>query len=135
MPQLIGFSHVDLTVSDRERAVAWWQDVLGFTLVNRHHDEAFDANAMLHPSGIVVTVMTHADTPASGNFDERRIGLDHLAVQVKDVAELEGWVEPLYAKRVTHTGIIDSGYGPTLVCRDPDNIQLEFFVHLPPGEQ
>jgi glyoxylase I family protein len=31
--------------------------------------------------------------------------------------------------RVTHTGIIDTGYGPTLVFRDPDNVQLELYVH------
>ena len=34
-PQMMGFSHVDLTVSECERAATWWQDVLGFTLV--HH--------------------------------------------------------------------------------------------------
>ncbi len=35
MPQMMGFSHVDLTVSDCERAATWWQDVLGFTLVHQ----------------------------------------------------------------------------------------------------
>ena len=33
-------------------------------------------------------------------------------------------------KGVTHTGIIDTGYGPTVVFRDPDNLQLEFYVHV-----
>jgi hypothetical protein len=28
----------------------------------------------------------------------------------------------------------DIGYGPTLVFRDPDNIQLEFYVHPGAGE-
>jgi hypothetical protein len=28
----------------------------------------------------------------------------------------------------------DIGYGPTLVFRDPDNIQLEFYVHPDAGE-
>ncbi len=35
MPELKGFSHIDLTVSDRDRAAAWWQDVMGFTVVSR----------------------------------------------------------------------------------------------------
>ena len=30
---------------------------------------------------------------------------------------------------VPHSGIIDTGYGPTVVFRDPDNMQLEFYVH------
>ena len=34
---------------------------------------------------------------------------------------------------VPHTGIIDTGYGPTVVFRDPDNMQLEFYVHQNPG--
>jgi glyoxylase I family protein len=31
----MGFSHVELTVFDCDRAAAWWHEVLGFTLVNR----------------------------------------------------------------------------------------------------
>lgn len=41
----------------------------------------------------------------------------------------------LDAKGVAHSGIIDSGYGPTAVFRDPDNIQLELFVHVAPAER
>jgi glyoxylase I family protein len=134
MPQLIGFSHLDLTVSDRERAAAWWREVLGFTLVNRHRGQTSDANSMIHPSGIAVTLMTHDDAPAPDTFDERRIGLDHLAFQVTDSDELQRWVAHLDSKGVPNTGIIDSGYGPTLVFRDPDNIQLEFYVHQNPAD-
>jgi hypothetical protein len=38
-------------------------------------------------------------------------------------------VSHLDAKGVTHSGIIDIGYGPTLIFRDPDNMQLEFYSH------
>ena len=30
---------------------------------------------------------------------------------------------------VAHWGIIDAEFGPTAVFRDPENMQLEFFVH------
>ena len=33
------------------------------------------------------------------------------------------------AMGVPHTGIIDTGFGPTVVFRDPDNMQLELYVH------
>jgi catechol 2,3-dioxygenase-like lactoylglutathione lyase family enzyme len=128
MPEIKGFSHVDLTVSDRERAAAWWQDVMGFTVVNRLRGKSFDCLTLMHPTGLVVSVMTH-DAPLGDAFDERRVGLDHLAFEVADRAELENWVTHLDANGVAHTGIIDIGFGPTLVFRDPDNIQLEFFVH------
>lgn len=127
MPQLKGFSHIDLTVSDRERSAAWWQDVMGFTIAQRWRGDSFDVITLMHPSGLVVSVMTH-DAPGSGAFDERRIGLDHLAFQVADRDELRRWEAHLEANNVAHSGIADMAYGPALVFRDPDNIQLELFV-------
>ncbi len=129
MPRITGFSPVELTVSDCEQSAAWWQEVLGFELINRHRGETFTVNAMVHPSGAVVDVMTHDGTNTSEAFDERRIGLDHLSFQVADRNELQECTTHLDAKGAAHSGIIDIGYGPTLVFRDPDNIQLEFYVH------
>jgi catechol 2,3-dioxygenase-like lactoylglutathione lyase family enzyme len=128
MPEIIGFSHVDLTVTNCERSADWWAEVLGFTLVHQVRGESFECKAMAHPSGVGVTVMTHDRTAKSDTFDERRVGLDHLAFRVADQAELQRWVAHLDAKGVTNTGIIDTGYGPTIVFRDPDNMQLEFYV-------
>ena len=129
MPEHMGISHIDLTVLDCERAADWWQDVMGFTLVHRTSGETFETRSLVHPSGVAVTVMTHDVTPELGAFDERRVGLDHLAFRVADRDELQRWVSHLDAKGVTHSGIIDIGYGPTLIFRDPDNMQLEFYSH------
>jgi glyoxylase I family protein len=129
MPELMGFSHIDLTVSDCDRSATWWQDVLGFTLVHQARNETFEVKSMVHPSGLAVTVMTHDGTAESGAFDERRVGLDHLAFRVADRDELQSWVTHLAAMDVTNTGIIDTGFGPTVVLRDPDNMQLELYVH------
>jgi catechol-2,3-dioxygenase len=125
----MGISHVDLTVSDCERSAAWWQDVVGLTLVNRVSGETFEARSLVHASGFAVTVMTHESTVELGRFDERRTGLDHLAFRVANGDELQRWAAHLDAKGVPNTGIVDIGYGPTLVFRDPDNTQLELFVH------
>ena len=130
MPELMGISHIDLTVSDCDRAAAWWQDVVvGFTLVNRTSTDTFETRSMVHPSGVAVTVMCHNGTAEMGAFDERRVGLDHLAFRVADTDELQRWVTHLDEKGVTHSGIIDIGYGATVVFRGPDNMQLEFYVH------
>jgi len=69
------------------------------------------------------------DLSTDGQFDERRIGLDHLSFVVGDRDELRGWVTHLDAKGVQHSGINDTDFGPVVAFRDPDNIQLEFFVH------
>jgi catechol-2,3-dioxygenase len=129
MPKFMGFSHIDLTVTDCERTAAWWQEALGFTLVHQARIDAHEARSMVHPSGLAVTVLTHDETAKSDAFDERRVGLDHLAFRVSDRDELQRWVAHFDAVGVPHTGIIDTGFGPTVVFRDPDNIQLELYVH------
>lgn len=133
MPRLMGFSHVELTVFDCDRTAVWWHEVLGFTLVHRTSTDTFEIRSLLHPSGMNVNVMTHTETAERGAFDERRVGLDHLAFQVSDRDELQQWVARLDAMTVPNSGIIDIGYGPTVVFRDPDNMQLEFFVHPDPS--
>jgi glyoxylase I family protein len=129
MPKLKGISHVELTVSDCEQAAVWWQDVMGFTLVHHFRGETFEGRNLVHPTGVAVAVMTHDGTAETGAFDERRVGLDHLAFEVADRDELQRWVTHLEAKGVAHSGIIDAHFGATVVFRDPDNMQLEFFVH------
>ncbi len=128
MPDLVGFSHIELTVTDCRESATWYQEVLGFKLMTHTQEDTFEVFAMMHPSGAVVDVMTHHETPLE-RFDERRVGLDHLSMHVADRAELERWVEHLNGCSVAHTGIIDATYGPTVVFRDPDNIQLELMVH------
>jgi catechol-2,3-dioxygenase len=129
MPELKGISHVDLTVSDCDQAAVWWQDVMGFAPVSHVRGESFQVRTLVHPTGVVVSVMTHDGTAETGAFDERRVGLDHLAFEVADRDELQRWVAHLEAKGVAHSEIIDAEFGPTVVFRDPDNVQLEFFVH------
>jgi glyoxylase I family protein len=129
MPQLMGFSHIDLTVSDCERTAVWWQEMVGFKLVNQGRIEAHEFRSMVHPSGLAVTVLTHDGTAKSDAFDEQRVGLDHLAFRVSDQDELQRWVTHFDAMGVPHWGIVDIGFGPTVVFRHPDNIQLEFYVH------
>ena len=129
MPELKGISHVELTVSDSAQAAIWWQDVMGFTVVRQFRGDSFEGRVMVHPSGVGVCVVTHDGTGKTGAFDEQRVGLDHLSFRVADSDELNLWVTHLDANGVVHSGIIDAGFGPTVVFRDPDNMQLEFYVH------
>jgi catechol 2,3-dioxygenase-like lactoylglutathione lyase family enzyme len=111
MPEIMGFSHVDLTVTDCEHTARWWSDVMGFTLFNQVRGETFECRSLVHPCGLAVTVMTHDATAELGAFDERRVGLDHFAFRVRDRDELQRWAEELRAKGVANTGIIDTGMG------------------------
>lgn len=61
-------------------------------------------------------------------FNERRIGLDHLAFACANRSQLAEWEARLDELGVAHGGIVDAPYGSGLSFRDPDNIALEFFA-------
>jgi len=61
-------------------------------------------------------------------FDEFRTGLDHFAFSVENRSALEEWERELSARRITYTPIAETSIGSVIVFRDPDNIQLEFWL-------
>jgi glyoxylase I family protein len=71
--------------------------------------------------------MTHSN-PVSDRFDERAVGLDHLALRVPDRAALEAWAKHLDELGIAHSGVQEEVGGPLIVFRDPDNIQLELWA-------
>jgi catechol 2,3-dioxygenase-like lactoylglutathione lyase family enzyme len=82
---------------------------------------------MVHPCGLVVTALTHAEGDFSA-FDERRVGLDHVAFRVSDLDAPREWASRPDALHVSHSGVQDvqgNRGGPLIVLRDPDNIQIE----------
>jgi glyoxylase I family protein len=136
-PRIEGFGHLDLTVTDGERSARWWAEVLGFKVILEVDRPGFRVWSMLHPSGLSVGLMTHEHATTT-DFDERAVGLDHLAFNVRDRATLEEWARHFDALGVAHSDIKDENGGPLMTLRDPDNIQLELHaldldrVVLPP---
>jgi glyoxylase I family protein len=80
--------------------------------------------APLGSKALSVGLMTH-ERSAATDFDERSVGLDHLAFNVRDRATLEEWAKHFDALGVAHSEIKDENGGPLMTLRDPDNIQLE----------
>jgi glyoxylase I family protein len=74
--------------------------------------------------------MTHRN-PASDRFDERAVGLDHLALRVPDRTALEAWAKHLDDLGVEHSAVQEEMGGSLIVLRDPYNIQLELWVFDP----
>ena len=129
-PEINGFGHIDLTVTDVDRTVRWWEEVMGFTLINTRDTPSFKLRSVIHPCGFFIGFMAHAK-PVSDRFDERAVGLDHLALRVPDRATLETWAKHLDEHGVAHSGVQEEQAGPVVVFRDPDNIQLELWAFDP----
>jgi glyoxylase I family protein len=132
MPTITGGHHIALTVRDADRSAQWYADLLGMQVVLKGDDEVVRFRVLAHPdSGWVIGVRQYPGRE-EGTFDEFRTGLDHFAFSVSSRAELESWEQTLRAAGIPFTPIAESPIGPVMVFRDPDNIQLEFF--LPAGQ-
>lgn len=126
-PPISGIHHVTLTVSNLDRTLAWYRDVLGFAEVRRM-EVAGLRKAMLTRDGLLITVVNHGELAVPGRFDERRCGLDHLSFAVADRATLDAWVARLDAFGVGHGQITAATAGDMVAFRDPDDIALEFYT-------
>jgi len=125
-----GIHHLALNISDVERSVAWYTEVLGFAPLFPYDTPDFTRRIMRHPSGVVLGLTKHHHPDADTEFSERRTGLDHVAFAVTDQAQLEAWAARLDAAGVPHSGIkVTPTTGSALIAfRDPDSIQLELYV-------
>jgi glyoxylase I family protein len=130
LPAINGFGHIDLTVTDGARSARWWEQVLGFKLVNMEKRQDRNSWGMVHPSGLAVILIAHSQR-ATERFDERAVGLDHFCMRVPDRAALEAWAKHFDDLGIAHSGVQDENGGPLIVFRDPDNIQLELWAFNP----
>jgi len=128
MPSITGAHHAALTVSDADRSAEWYCGLLDMQVVMTGDDESVKFRVLAHPgSGWLLGIRQYPDRPAD-SFDEFRTGLDHLAFGVASRSELEGWEKELSSRGIAYTPIAEMSIGSVIVFRDPDNIQLEFWL-------
>ena len=130
MPDFPAVGHVALTVKDLGVSRPWYEALFGAPPV-LDQDEGPFHHVVWSVGGTLLGIHQFPDPSEEGAFNERRIGLDHVAFGCANRAELEEWVGRLDGLGIAHGGIVDAYYGSGLSFRDPDNIALEFFA--PPG--
>lgn len=121
-----GVHHFRLTVSDVDRACAFYTQVLGFKKLMDLNPGAFLSNGSV---GLGIGPSPDPKRRGKGDrFDENNVGLDHLSFAAPSRETLEDAVRVLDKRGVAHSEIRDLGeaFGIyILVFRDPDNVQLE----------
>jgi glyoxylase I family protein len=124
--------HLQLIVSDLERACSFYIGVLGFQVV------ATLPSGVMLSNGAIMLGLGRAPRPEQASegerFDENRIGLGHLALRVAAREVLEQATHLLDDRGLPHGEIRDLGPGLgsyTLSLHDPDNIQLELMAPYP----
>jgi glyoxylase I family protein len=128
MPSMTGVSELSLTVCDLERSAAWYEQVFGLRRLGRMRDRGHDVMALEHHETRTYIILHSYGASAHGGFDPTRVGLHHAAFGVAGRSELEGWVRHLNSVGADHSDIVESQWGPVVLVRDPDGIQLELFA-------
>lgn len=118
-------NHIAIIASEIERSIAFYVDVLGFTVIRkvyRQERDSWKVDLALH-GDYLIELFTFPDAPQRPSYPEA-LGLRHLAFSVADI---EVCIAELQAKGVkTETIRID----PFTGCRcvffaDPDGLPLE----------
>jgi glyoxylase I family protein len=131
MASIAGGHHIAFTVRDADRSAAFYSELLGMQTLMQVDEDDVRVRILADPaSGWVIGLREYPGRP-DGEFSEFRTGLDHFAFTVQTRDELEAWQAALENKGVPYTPIAETPIGTVIVFRDPDNIQLEFW--LPAG--
>jgi catechol 2,3-dioxygenase len=131
IPAGAGIGHVHLKVSDLDRAVAFYGDVLGFELRQRYgHQAAFmAADGYHHHIGLNTWESAGGPPPPRGTT-----GLYHLAILYPTRADLGRALRRLLEHGVGLDGASDHGVSEALYLHDPDGNGIELYWDRPREE-
>jgi catechol 2,3-dioxygenase len=127
----VDIGHIHLKVADLDRALAFYQGVLGFDLMQRMGQQAafLSAGGYHHHIGLNTWESANGTAPAPGST-----GLYHVAIRYPDRASLADALRRLNAARVPLDGASDHGVSEALYLRDPDGNGLELYRDRPRDE-
>ncbi|PWG61890.1 VOC family protein [Spiribacter halobius] len=123
--------HVHLKVADLERAIGFYQGVLGFQVRQRWGDSAafLAAGAYHHHIGLNTWQSRGGPPPAPGTT-----GLFHVALRYPDRPALADALRRLIAAGIELDGAADHGVSEALYLRDPDGNGVELYRDRLPEE-
>ena len=132
--EVLGVDHIDLTVNDLPRSIAFYEKVFGALGFRRLEHETYVAwgNAQLN-----IAVRPAAAEERGAAFTRYRVGLHHLALKAKRRDDIDRFYEFLLREDIA---VLDPPaeypqYGPhyyAVFFADPDGMKLEL-LHFPWG--
>lgn len=130
MPEFPTIAHVAVTVRDLGKSTPWYKQLFDSKPVLEEDTGPFRHAVWLLGGQSLFAINQFPDLVSDSDFNERQVGLDHVAFACADRTEVEEWLNRLNELGVKNGGIIDASYGSVLSFRDPDNIALEFFAPI-----
>ena len=120
--------HIHLRVSDLDRAIAFYSDILGFGLTQRYGDGAafLAAGDYHHHIGLNTWDSLGATPPPAGHT-----GLYHSAFLYPDKLALAQVVKRVVDAGIPLDGAADHGVSEAVYLRDPDQNGVELYWDKP----
>jgi catechol 2,3-dioxygenase len=127
----VDIGHVHLKVSDLDRAIAFYRDVLGFDLQQRLGSEAafLSAGGYHHHIGLNTWESKGGSPPPPGTT-----GLYHVAIRYPTRVALADALQRLVDAGIPLSGASDHGVSEALYLRDPDGNGIELYRDRPEEE-
>ena len=123
--------HVHLKVADLDRAIAFYQDVIGLTLTQRYGRQAafLSAGGYHHHIGLNTWESAGGTPPTAGHT-----GLYHLALLYPDRPALGAAIRAVQDAGVPIEGTADHGVSEAVYLRDPDDNGIELYRDRPEAD-
>jgi catechol 2,3-dioxygenase len=127
----VDIGHVHLKVSDIDRALAFYRDVLGFDEMQRLGDDAafLSAGGYHHHIGLNTWESRGGSPPPPGTT-----GLYHVAIRYPDRKRLADAVRRVVQAGVSLRGASDHGVSEAIYLSDPDGNGIELYRDRPREE-
>jgi catechol 2,3-dioxygenase len=123
--------HVHLKVSDLERSLAFYQEILGFEITQRYGEGAVFLSAGGYHHHIALnTWQSKGAEPASA----RGVGLYHVAILYAERSELAEVVKRLLDNEYPLSGAADHGVSEAIYLNDPDGNGIELYWDKPKSD-
>jgi catechol 2,3-dioxygenase len=127
----VDIGHVHLKVSEIDRALGFYRDVLGFEVTQRLGDQAafISAGGYHHHLGLNTWESRGGSPPPAGTT-----GLYHVAIRYPDRRTLGDALRRLTDARWPIDGATDHGVSEAIYLRDPDGNGVELYRDRPEAE-
>jgi catechol-2,3-dioxygenase len=127
MIKAYGIAHATLTVLDINVTRKFYEELFD-TKIPADNKYSFS----LLEVGVPCWFVQWPENKKRDVFNEKRVGLDHIAFEIETIDELKKVIERLNIMKVKNAGLeYFAGKYPYVCFRDLDNIQMEFFISKP----
>jgi len=128
VPSNTRIGHIHLKVSNIDRALKFYEDILGFEITERIGDQAVFLSAGGYHHHIGLNTWNSENSPKASKSG---VGLFHAAILYNSREELAAITRRLFEENYPITGAADHGVSEAIYLDDPDGNGIELYWDRP----